>query len=544
MAAGQLDRFRRSNSFRFKATHRPCRCRGWVYKTPTADTRAAKPGGRLTYARLLDEASKTSSVLSVRKHNCASEAILPVSINRRIAVKDFTKGSIVNHILTMATPVAVGMMAQIAYQLIDLYFVTRIGVAATAGVNAAGNVAFIVGALTQVLGIGTGALVAHAVGRQDQTDANVLFNQSMTLSLACAVITMALVYLTIRPYLRSVAADTATINAGTAFILWVLPGYAVMLPMTVLSFALRGCGVVRPTIAFYMLTVIVNAILAPILIAGGGTGVALGVKGAGLATSISVAVGFVVFATYFQRSQRYMTIQGRLMRPQLKQWGRVLTVGLPAGGDIALYFFYTAVVYYAIRNFGAAAQAGFGIGARVLQTILLPGVSIALSVGPIVGQNFGAKNCERVKETFRKTLLMGTAAMMATIVLVQWRPYALVNMFGADAEAIAIAAVFLQLTSWSLVAQGLVTTCSSMFQGLGNTVPSLISSFTRLFAFAVPAVWLSTEPAFRIEHVWYLSVASLMLQAIVSLWLLRVEFRRRLPSTTVSAAPLAPPTFF
>jgi putative MATE family efflux protein len=451
-------------------------------------------------------------------------------------VKDLTKGSIVNHLLTMAAPVAIGMLTQIACQLIDLYFVTRVGVAATAGVSTAGNVVFIVAAITQVLGVGTVALVAHAVGRKDQADANLAFNQSMMLSAICGVIVVALLSVSLRPYLRSVAADAATIDAGATFILWMLPGYALTLPMTVLSSALRGTGIVRPTIVLWMLTVVINAILAPILIVGWGTGAALGVMGAGLATSISIVVGTIMLGIYFHRSQRYMTINWQLMYPRVKQWRRILTVGLPVGGEAALGFLFAVVVYYAIRDFGASAQAGYGIGSRILQTILLPGISIGFAAGPIAGQNCGANNTERVKETFRKAALIGTAVMIAIGILVQWQSKALVGVFDADASAIVVATVFLQLTSWTLVAEGLVYTCSSTFQGLGNTVPSLISSGICLLAFAVPVVWLSVQPTFHIEQVWYLWIAAVTLQAIVSLCLLRVEFRRRLQPIAAPAA--------
>jgi len=90
--------------------------------------------------------------------------------------------------------------------------------------------------------------------------------------------------------------------------------------------------------------------------------------------------------------------------------------------------------------------------------------------------------------------------------------------------------VFLKLISVNFVAQGIIFTCSSLFQGLGNTRPALWSSATRLVTFAVPAIWWSTQPGFKIEHVWYLSIATVTLQCAVSLWLLRVEFGRRLLS--------------
>jgi Na+-driven multidrug efflux pump len=91
----------------------------------------------------------------------------------------------------------------------------------------------------------------------------------------------------------------------------------------------------------------------------------------------------------------------------------------------------------------------------------------------------------------------------------------------------AVGAVFLQMISLNLVAQGLLFVCSSMFQGLGNTVPVLVSSGVRLITYATPVMWLSARPYFRIEHIWYLSIATTALQAILCLLLLHLELRRR-----------------
>ena len=87
---------------------------------------------------------------------------------------------------------------------------------------------------------------------------------------------------------------------------------------------------------------------------------------------------------------------------------------------------------------------------------------------------------------------------------------------------------YLRIISWNFVATALIFTCSGLFQALGNTWPSLLSSGSRLLTFVVPAVWLSTRPGFTLTQVWRLSVASVSLQMLMSLWLLRREFRRKL----------------
>lgn len=94
---------------------------------------------------------------------------------------------------------------------------------------------------------------------------------------------------------------------------------------------------------------------------------------------------------------------------------------------------------------------------------------------------------------------------------------------------------FLRLMSWTLVAQGLVYTCAFMFQALGNTMPALLSAILRFVIFSLPAVWLSYQPAFHMVQVWPLLTASMAVQAVVSLWLLQVEFKRKLQPVAVQA---------
>jgi Na+-driven multidrug efflux pump len=199
-------------------------------------------------------------------------------------MKDLTQGSIARNILQMAVPIAAGMFFQTLYILIDLYFVAGLGPAAIAGVGAAGNIMFIVFALTQVLGVGTVALISHAVGRKDRADATLVFNQSLVLSAGCGLVTLVLGYALGPAYVQTLASDAATGLAGTSYLYWFLPSLALQFALVAMGSALRGTGIVQPTMIVQVLTVILNAVLAPVLIAGWGTGYPMGVAGAGLAS--------------------------------------------------------------------------------------------------------------------------------------------------------------------------------------------------------------------------------------------------------------------
>ena len=450
---------------------------------------------------------------------------------------DLTQGSIAQHIIKLAVPIAVGMLFQTLYFLVDLYFVARLGGAAVAGVGAAGNLTFVIMALTQVLGVGTVALIAQAVGRKDQADASLVFNQSLSLATVCALLTLLAGLFLFAPYMGTLAADDATRTAGIEYLNWYLPGLALQFAIVAQASALRGTGIVKPTMLVQMITVVLNAILAPVLIAGWGTGHPLGVAGAGLATTISIATGVIVLAMYFVKLEKFVAFDRNLWAPRLDTWGRILRIGLPAGGEFGLMFVYMGVIYFVIRDFGATAQAGFGIGMRVMQAIFLPAMAIAFATSPLAGQNVGAGRFDRVRATFRSAALIGSAIMLGLTLICQLGPDWFARAFTQDEGVVAVAAEFLRYISWNYVASGLVFTCSGLFQALGNTVPSLISSASRLATFALPAIWLSHQPGFQLRQVWIVSMVSVALQALFSLWLLRRQLQKRTQQPLPAGAP-------
>ncbi len=455
-------------------------------------------------------------------------------------MKDLTQGPITRHLIALSVPIAIGMLFQTLYFLIDLYFVSRIGDAAIAGVSSAGTATFIILGLTQMLGVGTVALVAQAAGRKDQTGANLVFNQAVVLSAVCGVATLLAGIFLAAPYLRAIAADEASAAAGIAYLYAYTPGLALQFALVALGSALRGTGIVKPTMVVQLATVVVNTILAPVLIAGWVTHHPLGTAGAGLASSIAVALGVLMLWVYFARLEHYVGIHTRLWRPQWPTIRGILNIGLPAGGEFLMMFVILGVVYVAIRSFGPEAQAGFGVGSRVMQALFLPVMALAFGATPLAGQNFGARQFGRVRETFRQAALLSCALMLVLTLVCQVLPESFIRIFSEQPRVVAVGAGYLRIISWNFVATALIFTCSGLFQALGNTWPSLLSSGSRLLTFVVPALWLSTRPGFTLTQVWHLSVATVALQALTSLWFLRREFRRRLAGGA-AAQPLPIP---
>jgi Na+-driven multidrug efflux pump len=179
-----------------------------------------------------------------------------------------------------------------------------------------------------------------------------------------------------------VGTDEGMQHAGVTFLYWFLPGLALQFAMVSMMSALRGTGIVRPTMTVQVLSVLLNVALAPVLIAGWGTGVPLGVAGAGLASTIAAVVGTIMLSFYFLRLEKYVSFHREQWQPNFAYWKRILNIGLPAGGEFFVMFLTMGLMYWLIRGFGSEAQAGYGIGSRVMQSIFLPAMAVAFSPRP------------------------------------------------------------------------------------------------------------------------------------------------------------------
>jgi len=459
-------------------------------------------------------------------------------------VQDLTTGPLTRHLLKTTSFMLVTMVFQTLYFLIDLYWVGRLGTSAVAAVGIAGNSNFIVLALTQMLGVGTTTVVSHAVGSKDKALAHRLFNQSQVLAMTTGA-AFTVVGMGVRVwYSRAMSADAVTAALAGDYLLWFIPAMGLQFALVAMGAALRGVGNFKPGMIVGTVTVILNMLLAPVLIFGWGTGHAFGVAGAAISSLIAIVVGIVWFAALFIQKDSFLRFETALWRPDLAAWKRMLAIGLPAGFEFGISAFYIGLVYLAARPFGAAAQAGFGIGQRIIQAGFMPVVALGFAVAPVAGQNFGARLAHRVKHTFRDGALMAIGVMVVFVLAVQLAAEPMLRVFTRDPAVIAVGVEYLRTISWSMIGTGVIFVMSSMFQAMGNTLPSLVTSAVRITLVAIPILVLQRQPGFQLRWIWYLSVGSVITQLGLGLWLLQREYRRRLsfaeaPAVVVAEAAVA-----
>jgi MATE family, multidrug efflux pump len=443
-------------------------------------------------------------------------------------MQDLTTGSLTRHLLKTTGFMLVTMVFQTLYFLIDLYWVGRLGKEAVAGVGIAGNLNFVTLAVTQMLSVGITALVSHATGQKDRDRALLIFNQSQVLSMVVGVAFLVVGMAARNTYVSALGPDPVTARLASDYLLYFIPAMALQFAIVAMGAALRGTGNFRPGMIVSTASVILNMLLAPFLIFGWVTHRPYGVAGAAISTLIAVAVATVWLTFYFLPEESYLKFVRSDCRPNFALWKKMLGIGLPAGAEFGLLAVYLVIVYIVSRPFGAAAQAGFGIGMRIVQAGFMPVVALGFSVAPVAGQNFGARQAARVRATFRDAALMAVGVMVLLTAICQLEAAPMIRVFSKDPQVIEVGAEYLNIVSWTFAASGVIFVGGSMFQALGHTLPALIASFARIVLVGIPAFILANVSGFQLHWIWYLSVGALIVQLAVNQLLLFREFRRRL----------------
>ena len=454
-------------------------------------------------------------------------------------MQDLTSGSLTGHLLKTTSFMLVSMIFQTLYVLVDLFWMGRLGTEAIGAVGLAGNLSFVVIAITQVLSVGATTLISHASGRKDQEGAIVLFNQSQVLSMVVGLLFLVVAMLFRHQYAAGQSATEGMRIATEQFLLWFIPAMALQFAMVAMGAALRGTGNFKPGMWVQSGTVVINMILAPFLIFGWGPFPEMGVSGAAFSTLVAIVVGVVWISFYFIDAKAYLRFRFAHWQPQLSVWWQMLKIGLPAGAEFALMGIYMAVVYAITKPFGAPAQGGFTIGLRIVQSAFLPVVALGFAVAPVAGQNYAARKGARVREAFKAAAGMAVAAMLVSGIAIFFAAEPLMRIFTKDPEVIAVGVEYLRIVVLNFVASGVTFVSGSMFQALGNTIPSLVTSGLRLVVAVIPAIFLARVTGFHLTWIWYLSAFSVFLQMTANLLLLQREFRLKLGASPSAAVAVA-----
>ncbi|WP_421696345.1 MATE family efflux transporter [Aestuariivirga sp.] len=375
----------------------------------------------------------------------------------------FVTGSTMRHVVVMTLTGAVGLMALFMVDLIDLFFLSLLNeTAVTAAIGYAGTIVFANLSVSIGSGIAAAALVARNVGAGDMDRARQFATSALMFSLLTAAVITLLINLGSGSVLTLLGAHGEAKRLAQLFIWTMSPGYVLIAGAICCSFILRGLGDAKRAMYITLSTAIVTACADPVFIFG----FKLGIQGAAAATVLGYIVSFAIGLHGVVRVHRFINPMrfGGLRRDFWPLWG----IAFPAILTQLAQPFANAYITYEIAPFGDEAVAGFAIVGRLVPVAFGIIFSLAGSVGPIIGQNYGAKRHDRVRKALTDGLLFsGVYTLITSLILFLFR-HQVAEAFNAAGRTVDIVVFFCTFIGISWAFAGGQFVANAAFNNLGR----------------------------------------------------------------------------
>ncbi|WP_111643222.1 MATE family efflux transporter [Marinimicrobium alkaliphilum] len=425
-----------------------------------------------------------------------------------------TEGPVARQLRDLALPMVWGLLATMSFNVVDTFFVAKLGSAPLAAMSFTFPVIMVLTAVGIGVGAGTSSAVSRAIGEGDEVKARRLATDATTLVLLLSVLICFVGWWTIEPLFLALGATPELIPLIHEYMaIWYISAPCLLVPMVSLA-ALRAMGMSRVQGYLMSAGALLNAVLDPLLIFGLLGLPALGLQGAALATLITrVMIMLVAFGILHWRV--HLLVNPLIPWWQLRRsWAAIVHVGLPAVAANVIVPVASGVVLMMVAGYGTDAVAGLGIAVRIEPLCLIVFYALSGVVGPFFGQNYGAGRDDRLREALwvLGVFSLGFGLLLA---LVLWFAGGIVaGLFSSDPEIIAVAALYLATVPLSYGAYGLVMSVCAAFNGLGRPWPAMLLSCARVLIVFLPLAWMA-------QWLWGLHglfLATAMANLVVGAW--------------------------
>jgi putative MATE family efflux protein len=445
-----------------------------------------------------------------------------------------TEGAVSRQLAKLTAPMVWGILAMMAFNVTDTWFVAQLGVRELAAMSFTFPVIMVLISLGIGLMAGTSSVLARTIGEGDRRQVRRLTTDALTLSLLLSLVLTAIGLLTINPLFSLLGAREELLPLiGNYMTIW-YAGFAVFLTPMVGMGAIRATGDTRLQSSLLIGAAILNLILDPLLIFGWLGLPRLELQGAAIATVAARAI--ILVAGFYALQFKMHLISYRVPRLDMlwASWRRVLHVGLPAAGTNVIIPVATGVIISIIAGFGSDAVAGFGVAIRIEGVSLVVFYAMSAVIGPFVGQNLGAGKPERIVEAMRLSTLfcLGLGAVLA--LALGLGAESLMRAFNDDPRVVAVGATYLRIVPLSYGTAGIVMVVNAAFNGLGRPLPAVAISVTRTLLLYIPLAYAAAA-LFGLFGVFAATATSNVLVGIGAYWWNRQVCLHRLAARAPSA---------
>ena len=447
-------------------------------------------------------------------HGGASMTTAPASPSNRLL-----EGSILRSLLTLAVPIALANVLQAAYQLIDAFWVGRLGGAAVAAVSVSTPIMFLSIGLGAGLALAGSTLVAQYFGAGNQDMVDHVAAQTLVMIVLVSVLLGAIGFVITPALLRLMGVAPEVLGGAVGFMRVSFIGLVFNFFFFMFQALMRGVGEAKLPVFIVLGTVILNFALDPLFIFGWGPIPRMGVMGAAVATvgtqSIAALVGLAVLLSGRFR----IHLAWRDFIPDRVYVKRAFLLGFPASIEQSARALGLTVLTFLITSFGTRTVAAYGVGSTILQVVMIPAMGLSMAVAALAGQNIGAGNVERAERIGRLGTAMGFGILTAFgVIAFLFAPQLVAFFVPGDPAVIASGAVYLRIMALSWGFMGAQFSLTGVLRASGNMVVTMMLTLVSQWVLQFPLAYvLSKHTALQERGIWWAFPISNVLIALITM---------------------------
>lgn len=428
---------------------------------------------------------------------------------------DLTEGSISGKLVKLALPIMATSFIQMAYNLTDMLWVGTIGSTAVAAVGTAGFFSNLAAALTMIAKVGAEVKVSQSLGRKDEKATRNYIVSALQINIVLSLIMGVVVLLFRNKFLAFFQLENLqVISMAETYLVIIAMGMVITNLIPVLTAIFNGAGNSKTPFIINTVGLVANIVFDPILIFGVGPIPKMGVLGAALATIGAQSIVVVCFLVSILRSKEKYLKFNLLKKPDFKAIRSICKLGIPSGVQSGLFTTFSILIARVIAGSGEVAIAVQKVGVQIEAITWMTAGGFSTALSSFVGQNYGAKKYDRIKEGYKATIFIaGVVGILATLVLIIGGE-GIFSIFIKEKEAIMLGKDYLRILGYSQLFMCIEITTVGMFNGLGRTyIPAAVSII--LTGLRVPASMILSSPnILGIDGVWWSISMSSVLKGI------------------------------
>ena len=386
-------------------------------------------------------------------------------------------------------PASVGSLFQTFYNLVDTWFAGRISAEAIAAIAKSFPIYFTIIAIGVGLTAGTNTLIGNNLGANNKKKASLFIAQSIIFAIFLSVL-VTFFGLNVSDFLLSLmGSDPDAIILTREYLDIIFYGTIIVLIQISLNGTLNAQGDTKSYRNVLIFTFFLNIFLNPLFIFGYGFVPAFGIAGLAIATVVAQFTGLLYLAhkVYCCELKQYLKLE--CFVPKFNLLGELVYQTIPVMFSMLLIGVGLFNILYFIGQFGDLATAGYGAALRIEQVFLLPVIGLNTAVLSIGGQNFGAKNYDRLRELYKKALLFGSSFMICAGIIIFTGAEFLVSLFTDNLEAVKHGAIYLKVAALIGPIYPVFFITTAVFQAVKKPLYSLYMSVLRLTALPFFSLW-------------------------------------------------------